>query len=298
MGKVVIAGGAGLIGNALAGHLLDQGDDPVILSRRPAVGPYRTVDWDPHTLGHWAAELEGAKAVVNLCGAPISMKWTVANRWKILESRVQSTTILSAAIRTASEPPPVWINGSATGYYGDRGDELLDEVSSLGTGFLADVCRDWEEAATTHDLPATRLVLIRTGVVLSRTGGALDPLRKITNLFLGGAAGSGGQWMSWIHLQDIVRLLTWSIETEIEGPVNGCSPSPVTNHELMERLRRLAHRPWSPPAPGIALSIANLLGGPDPSLLLGSTRAIPARALETGFSFKFPGLAEALADTW
>jgi hypothetical protein len=293
--RVVVAGGSGFLGNALLQEFGVNGYEVVVLSRsgRPIDGA-QTCLWDGASLGDWAEELEGAKAVVNLAGEPVTLKWTPANRRRIVDSRVHSTEVIGKAIVKCAAPPPVWVNSSAVGFYGDRGDEVLTEASASGTGFLTDTCREWEAAVTRYDTPSTRRVWLRTGVVLGKGGGALEPLLKLTKAFLGGAVGNGRQWVPWIHVEDLCRLFRWCVESPVEGPVNGSAPNPVTNAELMRTLRQVVGRPPTPPAPAFALRVVGALGGPDPSVLLGSMRAVPEVAEREGFQFRHSQLEGAV----
>lgn len=293
-GKVVIAGGTGWIGGALAAELRAAGAEVYVLTREP--GGEFELEWDARTPGPWAEHLEDALAVVNLVGAPITMKWTKENRKEILESRTRSTEAIGLALTKTRRPPGVWINGSATGIYGHREDEILTEVSEPGDGFLADVCLAWEGAFEAFAVPGVRRVRIRTGVVLGPDGGALDKWELLAKLFLGGAQGKGEQWVPWIHLDDLVGLFMWAIEGEAEGVYNGVAPEPVRNRELMRLIRQALHRPWAPPAPRWALGLVGKLGGPDPDILLDSVRARPERAIMEGFRFDYPFLRMALSD--
>lgn len=292
-----MAGASGLIGSALTKRLAELGYEVVALSRsRKAVnGTARVVEWDGATLAPWTNQLEGALAVVNLSGYPISCRWTAKNREKILRSRVDSTRAIGQAVETCSDPPSCWINGSATGYYGDRGSRELSEASLQGTGFLADVCGQWEDAQTAFQLQKTRLTRIRAGVVFCRDGGALPMLIRLTKWLLGGAAGAGRQFVSWIDLDDLVDLYVWAIEEEdVFGPVNGTAPQAVANSELMAELRRVCRRPWSPPAPAWLLRALLPLIGKDPSLVLEGARVYPQIAASRDFPFQYPQLRAAL----
>jgi uncharacterized protein (TIGR01777 family) len=297
MGKIVVAGGTGFLGKALAEALLSNGSEVVLLTRGKSSGPkVRSVEWDGHSLGNWAKEIAGAQAIVNLSGHPVSVPWSSLNRKLIFESRVDSTRVIGEAISQTNHPPAVWINGSAVGIYGNRGDEVLDESSKKGVGFLPDVCSAWEQAVQAADCPDTRRVELRTGVVLGRAGGAYVPLRDLTRAYFGGHVGDGRQWVPWIHVQDWVNLVLWVIEQSVEGPINAVSPNPVRNLDLMQTLRKVIRRPWSPPVPAFGLAIVSKFGGPDPSVLLDSMRVIPAVALEHGLEYEFPTLDLAISD--
>lgn len=299
--RIIIAGGSGFLGSALTPHLAAQGHQVVILTRqRPASLPGQQgvtyVTWSPNgQTGPWATALDAADAVINLSGESIAAKrWSNAQKQKIRESRLLATRSLTAAIRGAARAPKVLISGSAVGYYGDRGEETLTEASAPGDDFLAGVCKEWEAAAgdVAH---LARVALIRTGIVLDRHGGALQKMLPPFLMFVGGPLGSGRQYMSWIHKDDWVRLMAWTIATETaRGPVNATAPRPVTNAEFSKALGHALKRPSLLPAPAFALKLA--LGEMAAALLLSSQRVLPVRATDLGFSFRFANVDDALAD--
>jgi uncharacterized protein len=295
--RVVLAGGSGFIGNALRDMFSEAGYEVAILSRsrRMEEGVVRSV-WDGETIGPWASLLEGAVAVINLAGEHAHMRWTDENRVKILESRTKSTAVIGKAIRSCATPPKVWINASGVGYYGDRGDEVLDESSSAGEGFLVDVCLAWERAQLEVETPGTRKVQIRIGMALGRGGGAFPQLSKFTKLFLGGSQGSGKQWAAWVHLDDLTSIVRWIVESDFEGPVNGVGPEPVRNSDLMATMRKVMGRPWSPPAPAFALKMAGVVMGVQTDVVLQSQRTKSKVLAEHGFEYKFKDLESALRD--
>jgi len=299
--RIVIAGGSGFLGASLAAHLAANHHDLVILTRQPHPPdprPPRTTyePWDPNGhSGRWAKALDNTDAVVNLAGESIAAKrWSTAQKQKIRESRLLATRSLTTAVREAAKPPRAFISGSAIGYYGDRGDETLTEVSAPGTDFLAEVCKDWEAAANAAgDL--TRVVLLRTGIVLHRTGGALPKMLPPFYLFAGGPVGSGRQYQSWIHRDDWVRMVAWSVTSDpARGPLNVTGPRPITNKEFSTALGHALRRPSVMPAPPFALRLA--LGEMADALLLSSQRVLPVRATDLGFAFRFANIDEALAD--
>lgn len=291
MGRVLVAGGTGLIGRALVQELKDRGHEVLVLSRRS--GPGR-VQWDGCSVGAWAAELDGAKAIVNLAGESIAGRWTEAYKQKIVQSRLDPTRAIGNAIDQCKNPPEAWIQASAIGYYGDTGSREVSEASPAGSGFLADTTRQWEEAADEFDHPKTRLLKVRVGVVLAREGGMLPMLAKLTKAFLGGAVGSGRQYIPWVHLEDIARLFAWGVDTSVCGAVNGTAPSPVTNATFMAELRRVTGRPWVPPAPEAAIRALGPILGVAPELALTSSRVVPAIALAHGFRFRYTELGAVL----
>lgn len=295
-GRVILAGATGLIGKPLAAALATAGYEVVLLIRRTTPSPYRTVLWEGKALGPWQAELDGAAAVFNLAGRPVDCRWSERNRRTIESSRVESTRAIGEAIAACATPPPVWINASATGFYGDRGDDTLDERSPVGTGFLADVCRLWERALFSAPTPRTRRVALRTGFVLSNRGGAFPVLRTLARLGLGGPAGRGGQWISPIHIEDLVRMYLAAMGKGWEGSINAVGPRPERNADLMMVLRHEVERDFGLSAPEWALRLVGSTIGPDESLLLGSTRALPQKATDLGFTFKFERVETAFAN--
>ena len=299
MKRIILAGGSGFIGQALAPVLLANGYHVVVLgrgaARREAGVDY--LQWDGRTLGDWANAIDGAEAIVNLTGRNINCRHTAENRREIIRSRVDSVRVLGDAIAQAAAPPSVFVQTSGVGYYGDTGDHIADEEAALGSDFTAEVCRQWEGAFNALNLPATRKIILRLGVVLGREGGALPVLEKLTRFFLGGAVGSGRQFMSWVHLADVIRMFGAAIEqTELTGVFNATAPEPVTNSDFMRELRRALHRPWSPPVPAPFARAGAWVMGSDGDLALLSSRCVPRRFLEHGFQFQFPNLRAAFAD--
>lgn len=297
---IVIAGGSGFLGSALTRALAPDGHELTILSRQtapaaPTQPRVSTVVWTPDgTTGSWANAINGADAVINLAGESIAAKrWSAAQKQKLRDSRLLATRSLTTAIRQAAPPPAAFISGSAVGYYGDRGEETLTETSAPGTDFLAELAKDWEAAAT-DVAHVTRVALIRTGIVLDRHGGALPKMLPPFQMFVGGPLGSGRQYMPWIHKEDWVRLVSWTMTHEgARGPLNATSPAPVTNAEFSKALGRVLKRPSLLPAPAFALRIA--LGEMADALLLSGQRALPVRATDLGFSFRYANIDDALA---
>jgi hypothetical protein len=297
--RVILAGGSGLVGRGLATELRARNFAVTILTRAPqsrAAG-VQEIAWDGKNPGSWGEALDGAEAMVNLAGHSVNCVHTPENRRLIRESRIDSVRAISQAIRRATRPPRVLVQASAIGFYGNAGETPCDESSPVGTGFLAETCREWEAALDANSLPATRCVTLRIGVVLGRDGGALPQLARLVKLFLGGAAGDGRQVMSWIHQADLQRIFLTALENEDwRGPFNAVAPNPVTNAEFMRELRHALHRPWAPPAPAFAIRLLAPLMGTDPSLAVEGQRVLPKRLLEAGFSFQFPQVTEALQE--
>jgi uncharacterized protein (TIGR01777 family) len=297
MHRIVIAGGTGLLGTALRARLRSAGFSPVLLSRRATSdGPDPSIQWQPDgTVGAWARALEGAAAVVNLAGESIAgRRWTPARKRAILDSRVTATRSLATAIAASTAPPPVFLSASGIGYYGPHGDDNVTEQTPVGADFLAGVCAQWEQEAEAARSAGVRVVTLRTGLVLDRRGGALPEMLPPFRFGVGGPLGSGRQFWPWIHVDDWVSLVLFALESDtIDGPVNLTAPAPVTNREFAATLGRVLRRPAFVPAPAFALRI--ILGEMTDALVTGQ-RALPQKALDAGFTFRFTGLEPALQD--
>jgi uncharacterized protein (TIGR01777 family) len=295
--RIVLAGGSGFIGSALVREGLAQNCEVVVLTRSPHKRGDGVLEaqWNGSQLGEWITHLDGAEAVINLTGKNIKCRFTPENVRELTESRVQSVRAIALALEHVKVPPQVWVQSSAIGFYGDAGNRTCDEGSPNGRDTLADICRQWEYAFNAVRAPRTRKVLLRIGFVLGRDGGALPILARMTRWFLGGRTGDGKQYMSWIHLADLVKMFSDSVARG-EGTFNAVAPNPVTNEEFMRELRRTLHRPWSPPAPAWAVRLGARLMGTEPSLALEGCRVVPKRLVEAGFEFQFPKLSEALND--
>jgi uncharacterized protein (TIGR01777 family) len=299
MKHIILAGGSGFVGQALAPVLIAKDCEVIILGRGAAhrESGVDYLQWDGTTLGEWSTAIDGADAIVNLTGKNVNCRHTSGNRREIIRSRVDSARVLGEAIARCTTPPKAFVQASGIGYYGDTGDRIADEDARRGSDFPAEVCRQWEGAFDALDLSATRKVVLRLGVVLGRDGGALPVLEKITRWFLGGAVGNGRQYMSWIHVADVVRMFLSAIEDrELSGVFNATAPAPVTNREFMSKLRHALDRPWSPPVPAPIARAGAWLMGSDGELALLSCRCVPRRFLEHRFQFQFPTLREAFAD--
>jgi len=292
--KVIVSGSTGLIGRPLVASLRAEGHDIVRLVRRDPQGAGE-VQWNPATGTIDAAGLVGANLVFHLAGAGIGdQRWTESYKQEILDSRVLGTGLLASALAELDPKPSVMVSASAIGWYGDRGDEILDESAPQGTGFLADVVAAWEAAAQPAADAGIRVVHPRTGIVLSKDGGALQRLLLPFRLGAGGRTGPGSQWWSWITLNDEVRALTHLASSSVlAGPVNLTAPSPVTNQDFVDALGSVLRRPTVLPTPSLALK-AYLGSELAEALLFQSQRVVPARLLEDGFTFDSPNLEEAL----
>ncbi|MGD0743628.1 MAG: TIGR01777 family oxidoreductase [Verrucomicrobiota bacterium] len=299
--RVVLAGGSGFLGRALGAELLKCDHEVVVLTRAPRerIDGVREVEWDGEHPGEWIQFLDGAEAVVNLAGRSVNCRHTPENLREINESRVNSVRAVVAAIYHVKHPPRVWVQAGALAFYGDTDDRWCDESTPPGEGEAAETCKLWENAFNHAPVPKTRQVLLRIGIVLGRDGGALSVLGKLTRWFLGGAAGNGRQYVSWIHLADLNRMFIAAIELDdLAGTFNATAPNPVTNAEFMAELRRALRRPWSPPAPEWAVRFGSRLMGTEPSLALTGRRCAPRRFLEIGFQFQFAELSAALKDIY
>jgi uncharacterized protein (TIGR01777 family) len=285
--RIAITGASGLIGTALVGYLKSEGHTVQRLVRRPVVAPDE-IQWDPKT-GYVDIEaLRGVDAVIHLAGVGVGDKrWSKRYKAEILNSRLLGTTAIANAVNEVK--PQVFISASAIGWYGESGNRAVVETDRAGDDFLAAVCREWEAAADIAT--GTRVVKIRTGLVLDPTGGALGRMLPLFRFGLGGKLGNGKQWWSWITLHDQIRAIAFLLEHSISGPVNITSPNPVTNQEFTSALARALHRPALFPAPAIALKIA--LGGFS-SEILGSKKVTPATLAEAGFIWDYPHITSAL----
>lgn len=295
--RLVIAGGSGFIGSALAANWLALGGEAVVLTRSPRQRSDGVIEaeWDGVHLGEWIRYLDGAEGVIGLAGKNINCRHTPAAIRELTESRVNAIQAIAPGIGHVKKPPRVWAQASAIGFYGNCGDTVLDERSPNGTGTLPEICRQWEGAFNSAVAPNTRKVLLRIGVVLDRDGGALPVLARLTRWFLGGRAGSGKQFVSWIHLRDLTRMVWEGVQREdLTGTFNAVAPGPVTNDEFMRQLRRALRRPWSPPVPTLALKIGARMMGTEASLALDGCRVSPKRFQEARFQFQFPELDTAL----
>ena len=294
--KIIVTGGTGFIGRALINELAGQRHEVVVFSRKadhPPHFPGRLVEWDARSAGPWQTEVASADAVVNLAGAPIAeRRWTDARKRLLVESRILSTRLLVEAFAVRSAPLPLLISASGIGYYGPSDDRLLNEASSLGQGFLAELSAAWEAEALRAGQFGTRVVLLRTGMVLERDGGALPKMMLPFRLFAGGPVLPGTQWVSWIHRADLMGLIQWALATPtISGPVNAVAPEPVTMNAFCDVLGKVLHRPSWLPVPGLAL---RLMLGELGTLMTTGQRVEPAKARAGGYSFRYPSVESAL----
>jgi hypothetical protein len=290
--KLTLTGATGFIGRRLVNRLMAERHELNILSRTPRPGHRpRYFEWNPARQDPPAAAFEGCDAVIHLAGEPLAQRWTAAAKERIRASRVEATQRLVRAIAALPDRPRTLISASAIGYYGSRGDEVLTEESARGEGFLPDVCGAWEREAEVAAEMGLRVVRVRAGVVLGH-GGALEKMLPPFRAGVGGRLGSGRQWMSWVHIDDLVELFVLAVRNEaVSGPLNATAPNPLTNSEFTRLLARALHRPALVPVPALALK---LMFGEMASVLLGSQRVIPAAAQRAGFEFRYPKAGAAL----
>ncbi|HTE17899.1 MAG TPA: TIGR01777 family oxidoreductase [Armatimonadota bacterium] len=306
--KIIIPGGSGQVGTVVARAFHGEGHEVVVLSRTPTDAAWRVVGWDAETLGDWAAELEGADVVLNLAGRSVNCRYTPENRSAILESRVRSTRVVGEAIVRARRPPPVWLQASTATLYAHSYDAANDEATGIVGGseagapdtwrFSIDVARAWEDALAEAETPHTRKVALRSAMTMSPDrGGIFDVLLGLVRRGLGGRAGSGRQYVSWIHEGDFLRALHWLIQhEEVAGPVNVCAPNPLPNAEFMRTLREAWGSPIGLPATEWMLAAGALALGTETELILKSRRVVPGRLQSAGFTFDFPHWPDAARD--
>jgi uncharacterized protein len=290
--KVLVSGATGLIGKAVTNELKRAGHEITTLSRKPAGG---AIGWQPKDEPAPVHALESARVIIHLAGEPIAeRRWTEEVKRGIRDSRVIGTRNLIRGIESAATRPALLVCASAVGYYGSRGDEVLDEASSPGHGFLPDVCVEWEGEAMRAEQFGVRVVQMRTGLVLSTDGGALAKMLPPFRLGIGGRLGSGTQWVPWVHIADVAGIVMHSIENEsLRGPINIVAPGIVTNAQFTSELASVLDRAAFLPVPEFALKF---VFGEMAELLLSSQRVTPRAAVETGYSFQFTELAAALKD--
>jgi uncharacterized protein (TIGR01777 family) len=294
--NITLSGASGLIGRRLLKVLAKDGHALTALSRHAGTNlppNVRLSVWDPARSEAPIDGLREADAVIHLSGASVAQRWNAQVKHDIRESRVVGTRNLVQGLANLPRKPQVLICGSATGYYGSRGDEVLTESSTPGNDFLAEVCVEWEKEAMAAEALGIRVIRVRTGIVLDPRGGALQRMLSPFKMGVGGKLGTGKQWMSWIHLDDLAALFQFGLTNPVRGVINGTAPNPVTNSDFTRALASAVHRPAIFPVPAFALK---LLFGEMGDVLLGSQRVTPKAAQAAGFAFRFPELAPALTD--
>jgi len=291
--KVVVSGGTGFLGTPLVKRLAARGDDVTVLTRDPSRG----LEWHPPRQGAWSARAGEADVVINLAGENIGEgRWSDARKQQLISSRLDATSALVEAMQNNLAQHRTFISASAVGYYGLLGDEVVDESSPRGSGFLAELSEKWEAAAR-EATPFARVVLLRFGVVLDRSGGALAKMLLPFRLGIGGRIGSGKQWMSWVDREDVLRAIEFAIDNDnVRGIYNVTSPNPVPNRDFVRALGRALHRPTLLPTPALPLRIA--FGQMADEALLGGQRAVPSRLAKEGFAFQYATIEQSFARTF
>ncbi|MGQ0542765.1 MAG: TIGR01777 family oxidoreductase [Blastocatellia bacterium] len=306
--KIIIPGGSGQVGTILAREFHADGHEVVVFSRAPEQCEWRTAIWDGKTLDDWAAEIDGSDVVLNLAGRSVNCRYNAENRRQMMDSRVDSTRVVGKAIAAAINPPKVWLQASTATIYAHRFDAPNDDVSGIIGGdepnapgtwrFSIEVAKAWEKAANDADTPKTRKVLMRSAITLSPDRkGIFDVLLGLVSKGLGGTAGSGKQYISWIHDRDFIRTVYWLIEhEELSGPINLASPCPITNKDFMRIFRDAWGTSFGLPAMEWQLAIGAFLMRTETELILKSRRVVPKRLTDSGFEFEFPHWEQAVRD--
>ncbi len=296
--KIIVAGGSGFIGKHLVHQLLEDKHSVLLLTRNTShiseQHPLLSIaEWDGKSPGHWTKHIDGADAVINLSGESIAEgRWTSSRKQKLRSSRLDSTRALVKAIQNASKKPTVYISASGVGFYGDVPDGNVTETAPAGSGFLAELCREWEDEVRKVEQYNARPVMLRLGVVLDKKGGAMERLVLPFKLFAGGWLGSGKQGFPWIHIDDVIGVITFALKhSSLSGPVNVASPKPLTMKEFSKILGSVLQRPCWAPVPSAVLKI--MLGELSGMLLTGQ-HIIPQKLLNTGYQFRYPDLKIAL----
>lgn len=291
--RIIVFGGSGFVGLESAKYFKDKGYDVIIVSRTSKDKlPFETWIWDGKTLGEWAEKFQSDDVIINLAGYSINCVHNEKNRKLILDSRIDSVEILNKAIAQSVTPPKLFIQAGSLAMFNNTGI-LSDENAPTSHGFTAEVSIKWEEAFYNTHLENTKKVFARFGFILGQNGGAYPMLIKLTKSFLGGSAGSGKQYLSWIHIEDVIRIFDYCIASDIAGSINVCNPSPSSNKDFMKALRHSVGRPWCPPAPAFMIKlIARNILKTAPSLILDSTKAKPSALLNHGFKFEHFGISK------
>lgn len=298
--KIILAGGNGQLGKALAAHYKYDTAEIIILSRRPqaADGNVKTLVWDGRTMGDWAKELEGADMLINLCGKNVNCRYTEKNKDEIISSRVEPTTLLGKVVDGLIDPPELWINAASATIYRHAEDCPQDEeTGEIGYGFSIEVCKIWEKTFFETETPNTRKVALRIGIVLGRNDGALPRLINLVKAGMGGQQGDGQQYVTWVHEQDVVKTTEWLMQHPwMTGVINCVAPHPLKNAELMKELRHAIGVTFGLPAPAWLLEIGAALIGTETELILKSRWVLPKRLLDAGFQFQFSEAGHAVKD--
>lgn len=306
--KIVIPGGTGQVGTVLARTFHGDGHEVVVLGRNPQKTAWRFEKWDGETLGDWADEMDGADVVINLAGRSVNCRYNAENRQQMMDSRVNSTRVVGEAIAAAANPPGVWLQASTATIYAHRFEAPNDDVTGIVGGsepdapdtwkFSIDVATAWERATNEVETPKTRKVLMRSAMIMSPDrGGIFDTLLQLVRFGLGGTAGDGRQYISWLHDLDFIRSVYWLIEhEELSGPINLSSPNPLPNREFMRVLREARGMPFGLPAMEWQLAVGAFLMRTETELILKSRRVVPKLITDSGFEFEFPEWKDAAED--
>ncbi|HYG40022.1 MAG TPA: TIGR01777 family oxidoreductase [Cytophagales bacterium] len=297
--KIIIAGGSGALGSAVIKNFNSPEYEVVVLSRS-LHSPHenvRYVQWDARSLGDWTKELENSLAVINLVGKSVNCRYNEKNKKEIMESRVNSAKALGQAISKTVNPPKVWINAGSAAIFGNAGEEVKTETSSIGEGFSVEVCKAWEKAFFETETPVTRKVMFRIGMVLQPNAGVLKPLKNVVRIGFGGKVGNGNQYITWIHETDFINLINRAVSSDdLSGIINCASPNPVRNKDFMRELRKAMKIPFGLPTPSMLLKIGAVVIGTEPELLLSGRKVVSEVLTRKGYEFKFPTFREAVAD--
>ncbi|MCE3228753.1 MAG: epimerase family protein [Bacteroidetes bacterium] len=298
MKKLIIAGGTGFLGQALTEYFKNKMDEIVILSRNESrnEGNVTYLKWDAKTFGSWCPKLEGATAVINLCGKSVDCRYTEENKKIIFSSRLDSTKIIGEAIQKCQDPPKIWMNGASSTIYGHSENTPMTEASGkIGEGFSIEVCKAWEKMFNDFKLSSTRMINLRISLVMGNEGGVFPVLKKVVGRGLGGKMGNGRQQVNWIHVQDFCRIIEWMIDNEkAKGAYNIVAPSPVRNEKMMKLFRKKLHAWIGLPAPAWLLEIGAFFIRTETELVLKSRYAVPERLLNEGFQFKYNSFEECI----
>jgi uncharacterized protein len=295
--KIVIAGGSGFLGQSIINKYWDTPTEIVVLTRNQSQPgkSFSCIHWDGKTHGDWARALEGSTAVINLVGRSVNCRYTATNKQEIINSRVNATRIIGEVCRASKQPPKVWINAGSAAIFGDSGDEIKNEDSTVGEGFSPEVCKKWEETFLAADTPGTRKVFLRMGLVLQKDRGLLKPFINMARLGLGGRLGDGRQYISWIHERDFTGIIEMAVERDdFRGIIHCTSPFPVTNSHFMKALRSALRQPFGLPNPALFIKAGAVFAGTEAGLVLSGRRVVSKTLNEKNFPFQFPDIDRAL----
>lgn len=298
--KIVIPGGTGFIGQVMAKHFVQQGDEIIILTRGSSKNKdgVQYIQWDGATTGEWTKTFEGANAIINMAGRTVNCRYNAKNKQQIYDSRLFSTEIIGKTIAQCANPPRLWINAGSATIYRHALDRPMDEATGdIGSGFSVDVCQQWEATFERMETPQTRKLMLRIAMVLGREGGVMPPFMNLVKRGLGGTQGKGNQFISWIHEYDFVRIIEWLMaHEEVTGILNVASPNPEPNKKFMKTLRQVMNRRFGLPATRWMLEIGAWFIGTETELIVKSRQVVPGRLQELGFRLKYPDLKVAFEE--